>query len=80
MTLQVGDEVTIRPPYSGYPIVVEMQHHVRIVEIRPNGYMVELPSAVELTAYGWRRQRVGPLPASELVAGWRDEHGRWQFP
>ena len=64
--LAVGDPVTVRPPYTNDPILVEMQHHARIAKVLDGGeYMIALGSA-------WPpNKEFGPFPAWRLDPGWR---------
>lgn len=60
-----GQLVTIWPPYTDDPMMVELQPHGRVSSLRPNGYMVVLGSV-------WPPDReFGPFPAERLSPGWR---------
>lgn len=71
-TLKVGDQVTILPPWDDDPILIAMQHYVRVAAVVEGvGYMVDLPAASS--------PRFGPFAENRLLAGWRDERGRWRL-
>jgi hypothetical protein len=67
----VGDEVTILDQEDGDPYILNFQYYGHIVEIRPAGYVVEMPPTA-------LNMRVGPLPERRLTPGWRDKDGRWR--
>jgi hypothetical protein len=70
---RVGDQVTILPPYDHDPILISMQHHVRVAEVEPDGaVMVTVPST--MPAGEW----FGPFDESRIADGWRDQNGRWR--
>jgi hypothetical protein len=73
MALNVGDQVTIMPPFGPYDdIRVAMQRYARIAEVLPDEqYMVWLGSVMPPD------QKFGPFSAERLKAGWRDKWGRW---
>lgn len=63
-TFERGELVTILPPYREDPIIVELQPHGRIAEVREDGYMVTLGTT-------WPPDRqFGPFPPGRLVPGW----------
>ncbi len=66
MVLKIGDQVTVCPPYTWDPILVEMQPHARIAEVLDGGaeYMIALGSVHPPD------QRFGPFPAARLKPGW----------
>ena len=66
---QVGDEVTILPPYDRDPIIIAMQHYARVAEILPTDeVMVTLPAAPG---------RFGPFEPARIAWGWRNSAGQW---
>lgn len=64
MAFKRGDMVTICPPYTNDPIVVELQPHARVAEVRGDEYLVQLGTT-------WPpNQLFGPYPEERLKAGW----------
>lgn len=73
--LEVGEPVTILPPWDRDPVLVAMQHYGNVAEARPlrlggHHYMVRLGATAAGLVFG-------PFPADRLVPGWRDRYGRW---
>lgn len=68
---QRGQLVTVMPPYDDDPLIVRLQPHGRIAEVRDDGYMVVLGAA-------WPPvQTVGPFRPSRLAPGWRHPVDVW---
>jgi hypothetical protein len=66
----VGDPVTVLPPYDSDPILVAMQRHATIAEIRPEPgpdgsvYMLQLVGTFPPD------RKFGPFPETRLAPGW----------
>jgi hypothetical protein len=72
MRFREGEQVTILPPYTDDPVIIEHQHHAVIAARTDGGYMVDGLATWPLN------QRFGPFPPHRLVSGWKDENGRWR--
>lgn len=69
---EVGDRVTILPPWDRDPIIVSMQPFARVAEVRlTGGVMVTLSATMPVD------ERFGPFPESRLASGWRDPRAGW---
>lgn len=72
MRFREGEPVTILPPYTDDPVIIELQHKGRIAQRVDAGYLVEIADT-------WPpNQRFGPFPERRLAHGWKDGNGRWR--
>jgi hypothetical protein len=70
MRLSVGEQVTILPPYTDDPVIIEHQHHGLVAARTDDGYFVEIEGTMP------PNQRFGPFPERRLARGWKDGSGR----
>lgn len=65
---QIGERVTILPPYDRDPVIVEHQRYgnvARVFDLHPEPeYLVTLPDAFPAN------ERFGPFPHRRLAKGW----------
>lgn len=65
MPFRIGERVTILPPYTGDPVIIEHQHYGVVAARTDAGYMVDLGAGT------WPpNQQFGPFPAARLQPGW----------
>lgn len=70
MPFRNGDAVTILPPYTNDPVIIEHQHFGIVAGRTEAGYIVELDAT-------WPpNECFGPFPAERLAKGWRSSSGR----
>jgi hypothetical protein len=76
----VGEQVTILPPWDNDDYIVRFQHYGRVASRDQDEYMVELDNAAPVRNQAPQpgRLQVGPFPAERLARGWRDNRGRWR--
>lgn len=69
---EVGDQVTVLPPWDKYPVIISMQHYVNVAEVLADGSVM-----VRLDATMPPGQLYGPFVEVQLRRGWRKANGRW---